>query len=177
MTTQLYAEYGDPEQLVASVRALKSYGFVELEAYTPYFVEELAEALEQKPSSIPRWTFVIGLAVAALTYAIEWLLNAYLYPIDVGARPPHFPLAYVPISFEMGVLAAAFTAVVGVFACGGFGRLWRPVFDLPGFEGATLDRHWLRLTLHEGEDAHAAEDALSSLGATKVIARQESACT
>jgi hypothetical protein len=50
--------------------------------------------------------FAAGLGAVAGAYGLQWLLNAYLYPLDAGGRPAHFPLAFVPITFEMGVLFA-----------------------------------------------------------------------
>jgi hypothetical protein len=73
------------------------------------------------------------------------LLNGVLYPLVVGGRPPHFPLAFVPITFEMGVLFASFTAVLGVLWRGRLVRLTDDVQGTPGFESATRDRFWLEI--------------------------------
>jgi hypothetical protein len=95
---------------------------------------------------LPWVIFVAWLIGAAGAYGLQWLLNAYLYPLNVGSRPPHHPLAFVPITFEMGILLAGFTALTGVLIVGGLVRLWQPIFDTPGFASATRDGFWLELS-------------------------------
>jgi hypothetical protein len=174
MTRTYYAIYREPEQLLGGIAQLQQRGFEQLEVYTPYPVEGLAEALAQPRSSIPARTFYVGLAGAALTYAIQWLLNAYLYPINVGARPPHFPLSYVPICFEVGILCAALTAFASVMSLGRLGRLWDPVFELPEFQSATRDRHWLGVPA--GERGEELARALADSGAERVITSEDAPC-
>jgi hypothetical protein len=70
-------------------------------------------------------------------------VNAVDYPLDVGARPPHAAPAFVPITFEMTVLAAAFAAFFGLLWLLGLPALWHPVFEGAGFERASVDGFWL----------------------------------
>ncbi len=139
----IYASYDAPEQLVSAIHALR--GKARLEAYTPYPNEAVIEALQLPRSRIPLLAFTMGLGAAALTYLLQWYITAYSYPIDVGGRPPHFPLSFVPICFEMGMLSAALTALTAVAVLDRLGQLWDPVFELPGFASATRDQHWLRV--------------------------------
>ncbi len=139
------AEFEDPAQVVAAVRALRARGFRDLDAHTPYAVPEIEAALALPSSPLPGVVLAAGLAGAAATYALEWLLNAHLYPLNAGARPPHFPLSFVPIAFEMGVLCASLAAVACAFVLGRLGRLWQPIFEVDGFERAAIDRHWLEV--------------------------------
>lgn len=176
MTRTYYAIYRDPERLLDVIGELKRRGFDRLEAYTPHPIEGLPEALGLPRSPIPLRTFYAGLAAAAITYFIEWLLNAYLYPINVGARPPHFPLSYVPVCFEVGVLCAALTAFFSVITLGRLTRLWDPVFEVPEFESATRDRHWLSVTASDDDSMSALTSALEDSGAERVIRPEDVPC-
>jgi hypothetical protein len=147
--SRLYAEYEDPAALARAIGDVRAWGDgrgVRVEAYMPYHVPEIERALAAPPSRLAWVVFAVGLLAAAGAYGLQWLLNAYLYPLDVGGRPPHFPLSYVPITFEMGVLFAAFTAVGAVLARARLLRLWHPSSDVEGIESATAWRFWLEIT-------------------------------
>lgn len=143
MKRRVLMEFESPEKLAQAARALRERGYRHLDAHTPYSTDAVREALDLEPSALPRAVFAAALIGAGGAYLIEWYTNAVLYPLDVGGRPPHMALAFVPICFEMGVLAAAFTAFGGVLVAGKLLRLWSPVFEVPGFESASLDRFWL----------------------------------
>lgn len=143
MSAPLLAEYRTQAALLQAIAALRGKGYRQMEAYTPYPVHGLDEALGQPASRLPWVVLVAGLGAAALAYGLQWLLNAFLYPINVGGRPPHFFLSYIPITFEMGILFASFAAFFGVLWCGRLLRLYQPVFETRGFESATNDAFWL----------------------------------
>jgi hypothetical protein len=167
--SNLLAEYGDPEALLAAVNALRARGYRQLEAYTPFPVPGLDAALGHAPSRLPWAVFAAWITGAAGAYGLQWLLNAYLYPLDVGSRPPHFPLSYVPITFEMGILLAGFTALFGVLWLGRLYRLWQPIFETPGFTSATRDGFWLEITSADPRfDAERTRRELDESGARRI---------
>src|SRR5262245_2741035 len=110
MADRLLAEFATSGDLCAAIRRLQARGHRRLEAYTPIPVEEVEEALGRNSSRLPVVIFAAGMTGAVFTYLLQWFLVAHLYPLDVGGRPPHFPLAFIVISFEMGILAASLTA-------------------------------------------------------------------
>ena len=150
-----FIELPNASRLAGAIRLVRERGATYVEAYTPYPVPEVEEALgallpfdrsvRLGPSRLSAAVLVVGLAAAAGTYGLQWLLDAYLYPVDVGGRPPHFPLAFVPITFEMGVLFASLTAFVGVLAGGRLLRLWDPSREVHGIESATGTGFWLEV--------------------------------
>lgn len=170
----LLAEYADLDALLAGIARLRGAGYTRLEIYSPYPIPVVDRALERPPSRLPWVVFVVGVAGAAGAYGLQWLLNAYLYPLDVGGRPPHLPVAFVPITFEMGILFAATTALLGVIVLGRLLRLWDPVFDAEGFETATADRFWLEVG---GDDPRFDRPAIAAIatetGASRISAGGE----
>jgi hypothetical protein len=145
MRRVLLLEFETPDELAAALRELYSRGHRDLDAYTPYSTEAVREALALEPSRLPRWVLAGGLLGASLAYLLEWWTVGVSYPLNVGGRPPHMPLAFVPISFEMGVLGASFTAFFGVLALAKLVKLWDPVFEVEGFGSMSVNRFWLRL--------------------------------
>ncbi|HTV19137.1 MAG TPA: DUF3341 domain-containing protein [Polyangiaceae bacterium] len=160
MKTSLLVEFGDAASLARALRTLRPRSELTLDAYTPYSSEEVREALALPPSRLPRVVFGAACIGAAAAYALEWYTTAYLYPVNVGGRPLHMPLAFVPITFEMGVLAASVTALVGALALGKLVKLWDPVFEIAGFEAASVDRFWLRVDAAGALDSAALEAEL-----------------
>jgi hypothetical protein len=150
MADRILAEYEHEDALAAAIHQLRAKGYRALEAYLPFPAIEVEDALTRssltRPSRLPYLCFLFGMLAAGTAYALQWLLNGYLYPLVVGGRPPYFPLAFVPITFEMGVLFASFAAVIGVLWHGRLVRLTDEVQGTPGFESATCDRFWLEVS-------------------------------
>jgi hypothetical protein len=156
----LVAEYGSADALLVAIRVARSRGYTALDAYTPYPVHGIDEAL-RAPRSHLSLAAGIGAACGALgAYFLQWLLVAYLYPVDVGGRPPHMPLPFLIITIEMGFL---FGGLAVFFAClfvARMFRLWDPVCDVPGFESATRDGFWLAIA---ADDPKWNRDALAAM--------------
>jgi hypothetical protein len=171
MPERLFAEFGEPRQLAAAARELAGRGLRGLEAHTPYSTRPVRLALGRRRSRLSYAIGVAGFAGAALAYGIEWWTVAEDYPLNVGGRPPHFPLAFVPIAFEMGVLSAAFTAFFGVLLLGRLVRLYDPIFDVDGFESSSVDGFWLAIPLEapKAETTADLEGVLRGMGARRVV--------
>lgn len=170
MREGLLAEFTGPEQLVAALRAMRERGYQRLDAYTPYPLPETEHALGVRRSRLPVLVFVMAMGAAGGAYALQWFLNGYLYPIDVGGRPPHMPLAYMIITFEMGILFAGLTAFFGVLAFARATQLWDPVFEVAGFERASIDRFFLEVDRRDPLfDDSATTEHLQELGPVRVV--------
>lgn len=171
MSSYLMAEFETPEALADAICGLKKLGKDDLDAYTPYSTEVVREALGWKRSRLPVGIFVVGMSAAGSAYLLQWYLVAYLYPLNVGGRPPHMPLAFVPITFEMGVLFAGFAALLGVFFLGRLLKLWDPVFEVPRFVSASDDKFWLRVAVPERQlDDPELRKVLEARGALSIVA-------
>lgn len=143
MRRGLLAEYDSAADLLAALRRLRELGYRKLDAFTPYPVKGVSELIGLRRSIVPKIVLGMALCGGAGAYGLQWWMNAYDYPIDVGGRPPHSALAFVPITFEMTVLAAGLTAFITVFVLARLTTLDHPIFDVPGFERASIDRFWL----------------------------------
>jgi ActD protein len=146
MADRMLAAYEHEDALAAAIRRLRARGYRALDAYLPFPALAVEAALTPAPSRLPYLCFWFGMLGAGAAYALQWLLNGVLYPLVVGGRPPHFPLTFVPITFEMGVLVASFTAFIAVLWRGRLVRLTDEVQGTPGFESATRDRFWLEVS-------------------------------
>lgn len=137
------AEFEEPEDAVRAAERVRKLGYVDVEAYGPFPVPELDEALAVRRTRVPRLALLAGASGAAIALGIQWWTNAYDYPIDVGGRPLASWPTYVVIVFETTVLLAAIVTFASVLFGSRLPRLHDPVFDLPGMERTTIDRFCL----------------------------------
>lgn len=136
-------EFHDPARIVLAARVFKEAGFAHMEAFTPMPVDELTEYLGRERAIIPALVLCGALvgAIGAFSFMTwTWLVD---YPINIGGRPMFSWPAYIPITFEMAVLAGSYAGGIGMLLLNRLPRLSHPVFEVPGFERATQDRFFL----------------------------------
>jgi hypothetical protein len=137
------AEYASSAALLAAIAALRARGYVRLDTYTPTEIDGLDEHLAIPRSRIPLVALLAGGLGVAAGYLVQWYCNSVNYPLDVGGRPIHSAPAFVPITFETMILFAAVATTVALFAACRLPEVWNPLFEIDGFERATIDRYWL----------------------------------
>jgi hypothetical protein len=138
------AEFSDAEHLVAAAKAARAAGYKVLEAYTPFPMHELFELLGHR-NRLPLLVLCGGLVGALGGLGMQWYSASIDYPINVGGRPlASWPAFMVP-AFEMCILAAALTAVIGMFALSGLPQPYHPVFHAQRFEKASRHRFFLMI--------------------------------
>lgn len=169
----LLAEFAGAEQLLAATRAARGVaGAGEVEAYSPFPIEGLDEAVGARPTRVPLWMLIGALAGGLGTYALECYAAVFDYPLNIGGRPLLSWPAFVPPALEMTVLGAAVLGVIAMLAGNGLPRLHHPLFAVPGFERATSDRFFLVLRAASPDfdvtTARAFLETLSPLSLTEV---------
>jgi hypothetical protein len=170
MRAGLLAEFETPERLLDAARALREAGLSRLDGFTPFRVHGAEEAFGIRRSRLPWVVLGFGLLGASSAYFLQWFTAAVDYELDVGGRPPHSPAVFVPITFEMGVLFAAFSALITVLVWAGLPRLWDPVFEVSGFERASIDRFWIGVDRADPcFDRDLAEQVLRDTGALRIV--------
>jgi hypothetical protein len=143
MDTGYLGELLTPEDLLRAVGALRARGYRRIDAFSPYPVKGLEEALHLRRSPLTWRVLPVALLGAGFGYLIQLWCNGVDYPLDVGGRPLNSVPAFIPITFEAGVLAAAVSGCFLLFLLCGLPELYSPVFDVPGFERASIDRFWV----------------------------------
>ena len=157
------AEFASAETLVAAARRSREEGFGAVEAYSPFPVEGLGDAIGFRGSRIPLAVLVGGVLGAHGGYFLQWYSAVISYPVNIGGRPLHSWPEFIPVTFETTVLGAAVTAVVAMLAANGLPRLRHPVFDAPDFDLATRNRFFLCLRASGADDARSARRFLETL--------------
>lgn len=173
MSAEIYgamAELDSAEALLAAVRRARVAGYRRIEAYAPFPVEGLAEAIGFAGNRVPLLTLLGGIAGGAGGYFMQWYSAVLSYPINVGGRPLHSWPSFIPATFELTVLGAALAAVLGMLFLNGLPALYHPVFNAPEFDLATRNRFFLCLRADDGQfDAERVRAFLSELQPLRVM--------
>ena len=166
----LMAEVRSSEALVEAVSRARAAGYRRIDAYSPFPVEGLAEALGFPGSRIPLATLVGGIAGGLGGFFLQWYSAVVSYPVNVGGRPLDSWPEFIPVTFETTVLFAAVTAVVAMLSANGLPRLRHPVFDAPHFDHATRNRFYVCiLACDERFDAASARRFLEEFQPIRVV--------
>ncbi len=139
----LMAEFQEDKDIIEAARHAFAAGYRQMDAYTPFPVEGLAEELGSHSTTVPLWTLLGGVAGGLGAYFMQWYSLAVLYPFNIGERPRNSWPMFIPITFELTVLIASFSALVAMLALNRLPEPHHPVFNTPGFERATRDRFFL----------------------------------
>jgi ActD protein len=163
------AEFENPTDLVAAARKVYSLGYRRINGYSPYPIEELSEAIGFTKTSLPLIVFIGGVVGALGGFFMQYWIEVIDYPINVGGKPTNSWPAFIPITFEMTVLCAAFAAVLGMLVLNKLPQPYHPVFNVPSFAMATRDRFFLAVEANDPKFEHAkVVELLKSLGALEV---------
>jgi hypothetical protein len=139
----LMAEFDNPSDLVAAARQAHAAGYRHMDAYTPFPIEELTEALELEHTWVPSIVLIGGITGAVLGYLLQYYISVIDYPLNIGGRPLHSWPAFIPVTFELTILCAGLFAVLGMLALNGLPMPHHPVFNVPRFALASRDRFFL----------------------------------
>jgi len=139
----LMAEFDNPTALVNATRAAREHGFRKLDAYSPFPIEELSEALHLHKNRLPLIVLFFGICGALTGYLLQYYVTVWQFPINVGGRPLHSWPSYIVITFEVTVLFAALSTVLGLLALCGLPMPYHPVFNVPRFALASRNRFFL----------------------------------
>ena len=139
----LMAEFDDPTMLVNAARAAREKGFRRLDAYTPFPIEDLTDALHLHRNKLPLIVLIGGLTGGFTGYLLQYFTTVIYYPINIAGRPLHSWPSYIIITFELTILFASISAVLGLLGLCGLPMPYHPVFNVPRFSAASRDRFFL----------------------------------
>lgn len=141
----LVAEYDTPEALMAAAERARLAGFSRMDAYTPFPVHGLSDAIGFRDSKVPYLVFGGGLMGAMFGYSLQYYVHVLDYPMNVGGKPLVSLPSMVPVTFECTILFAGLTAFFSMIALNKLPKPYHAIFNTPGFERATKDRFFLAI--------------------------------
>jgi hypothetical protein len=161
----LLAEFESASTLVAATRQAYEKGYRRMEAYTPFPIEEVTEALGFRKTRLPLIVLIGGILGGLSGFGLQYYSSVISYPLNVGGRPMNSWPSFIVVTFELTILGAALFAVLGMLALNGLPMPYHPVFHVPRFALASRDRFFLCLEATDPLFATAESRAfLESLG-------------
>jgi len=146
-TYGVLGEFETAEQLIAAVEKTRSAGYKNLDAYAPFPVEGLSEALglnRWADNFVPQLTLLGGLAGGLGGFFFQLWVNVSAYPMNIGGRPLNSWPAFIPVTFELTILGASLSAVLGMLALNKLPQPHHPLFNSDRFQKhASSDRFFL----------------------------------
>jgi mono/diheme cytochrome c family protein len=163
------AEYADDNQLLDAARKVRDSGYTRTDAFTPFPVHGIDEALGIKATVLPWFTLCAGFAGITVALTMEYWMNAVDYPYIISGKPFASWPAFIPVAFELTVLFSAFTTVFAMLGLNGLPRFSHPVFSNPKFDRTTDDRFFLWIDSRDKYfNSEKVQSLLSSTGALSV---------
>jgi len=138
----IMAEFDSATALVEAARKTHQAGYKKIDAYSPFPIEGLAEEIGSR-NDVPIVVLIGGIVGGLTGYLMQYWMSAVDYPLNIGGKPYHSWPAFIVITFEMTILFAGVSAVLGMLALNGLPMPYHPVFNVPRFALASKDRFFL----------------------------------
>ena len=165
----LMAEFDDAESLLVATREAHRRGYRRMDAYSPFPVEGLAEALGAKRKAVPLIVLLGGLTGCFGGFFLQYYIAAIYFPLNIGGRPLNSWPAFIPVTFELTVLVAALSGVLGLLVLNKMPMPYHPIFNVPRFAFASRDRFFLCIEAADPKfESEATKDFLLKLGPREV---------
>ena len=139
----LMAEFDSVDTVIAAAHRVHAAGYRKVDAYSPFPLEELSEAIGFEKNGVALVCLVGGLLGCSGAYILQWWINTIAYPVNIGGRPFHSWPSFIIVSFEMTILFSGLSAVFGMLALNGLPQPYHPVFNVPQFDAASRDRFFI----------------------------------
>jgi hypothetical protein len=139
----IMAEFDSVNALVDAANRTREAGYKKIDAYSPFPVEGLAEAIGFHRDEVPLVVLIGALLGGLGGYLLQYWISVVSYPVNVGGKPYHSWPAFIVVTFEMTILFGGIFAVFGMLALNGLPMPYHPVFNVPRFAFATKDRFFL----------------------------------
>jgi Protein of unknown function (DUF3341) len=168
----LMAEFDSPEALLEAGRRAFAEGFRRMDAYSPFPVDGLAEAIGFHRTRVPLIVLIGGIIGCLGGFYLQYWVAVIDYPINIGGRPLNSWPSFIPVTFELTILLAALAAFFGVLALNRLPMPYHPVFNVERFELASRNRFFLCIeaadTNFDLERTRRFLDEIGSLGTYEV---------
>ncbi|MBI2504088.1 MAG: DUF3341 domain-containing protein [Candidatus Latescibacteria bacterium] len=139
----LLAEFDGPDELLAASRRTHEAGYRKIDAFSPFPVHGLDEAIGVKRTRLPYLVLTFGLLGALTGLTLQYWVSAIQYPLNIGGRPFFSWPSFIPITFECGIIGAAFSAAIGMILANKLPMPYHPLFNVAAFARASQDRFFL----------------------------------
>jgi mono/diheme cytochrome c family protein len=174
----LVAQFDDPDSLVAACERAREAGYRKFDAYSPFPVHGIDDAIGIRRTRLPFFVLAIAFCGCALGLVLQFYTNSSDespifpgYKFLISGKPfglPGVP-ANIPVTFEIIVLSSAFATFFGMWILNRLPRLANPLQRLQRFRRATNDKFFLVLEAEDEKfNENRSRQQLDEWGATQI---------
>ncbi len=166
----LMAEFDSAQALLDAAHKVRNAGYTRTDAYSPMPIHGLAEALGMKERKVAPFVLAGGIAGMFAGYGLQYWTSVIAYPLDIGGRPLHSWVSFIPVTFELTILFAAFSAGISMIVLNGLPQPYHPVFNAARFSMASSSAFFLAIEATDPKfDAGQTAAFLASLHPREVV--------
>jgi len=139
----LMAEFDNADALLKAAQRTYDEGYRRMDAYSPFPIHGLAEAVGYRHRILPWLVLAGGILGGVAGFWLQYWVSVIELPVNIGGKPLNSWPSFIPVTFECTILGAALTAVLGMLALNGLPKPYHPVFNAERFRLASSSRFFL----------------------------------
>lgn len=141
----LLAQFNTPDEILRAAKQAYGHGYRKMDAYSPFHVEGLADAIGFKRNGVALITLIGGLMGGLTGFGLQYWINVLNYPLNIAGKPLDSWVAYIIVTFELTVLGASLFGTIGMLALNGLPMPYHPLFNVDEFSMVTRDKFFLAI--------------------------------
>lgn len=145
----LLAQYDSPASVMHAAEAVRDAGYTKWDVHTPFPVHGMDGAMGLKPTPVGWISLCGGITGGSLAILMQWYMNGYDYPLNIGGKPAFTIQAFVPVTFELTILLTAFATLFGMLGLNRLPQLYHWAFGSKTFERVTDDRFYITIEVED----------------------------
>ena len=166
----LMAEFDSAQELVDAAFKTRQAGYKKIDAYSPFPVEGLADAIGFHTNRVALVVLIGGILGGLSAYALQYWVGVITYPVNIGGRPLQSWPSFIIVTFELTILFGGLSAVFGMLALNGLPMPYHPVFNVAEFKKASENKFFLMVFSSDSKYESAATRSFLQSLAPRMIA-------
>lgn len=161
----MLARFETPGALLKAAEKTHGAGIEKFDIHSPFPIHGMDQAMGLKRSPLGYIIGVMGVIGLIGGLGLQWWTSTVDYPLVISGKPFFSFQAYIPITFALTVLFAAFGAVFGMLALNKLPQLYHTLFNSKQFERVTDDGFFVSIEADADDfDEYETKTFLESLG-------------